>query len=370
VIVPTYNERDNLEELVTRISQACASKGVEPEVVVVDDNSPDGTAALADELAAQHRLKVVKRAGKLGLSSAVMEGFSAASGQILVVMDADLSHPPEKIPEMVSRIESGEAELVFGSRYVKGGAVENWPFHRKVISKGATLLARGLTKVRDPMSGFFALKRSVIEGVRLDPVGYKIGLEVLVKGRYDNVAEVPITFADRRAGKSKLGGSEFLRYIDHVTMLYEHRRFWLAKYLKFAFIGGIGAIINLFVLWAATDLAGIFYLWSAVIAFIVADTNNYIWNRLWTFKSKGKVVFQYPQFVLVSIDGLMLNLILLWTFVEKLMPGLGADDASSGGYLLLAQAVAIILVSFFNFAMNSIWTFGADVRGRNDAKRT
>jgi dolichol-phosphate mannosyltransferase len=122
VIVPTYNERDNLEELVTRIFRACAPKCMDMEVVIVDDNSPDGTAALAEELAARFRLKLVKRAGKLGLSSAVMEGFSAASGEILVVMDADLSHPPEKIPEMVSRIESGEAELVFGSRYVKGGS--------------------------------------------------------------------------------------------------------------------------------------------------------------------------------------------------------------------------------------------------------
>jgi len=362
VIVPTYNERANLAELVSRVERACSDAGIEAEVVIVDDNSPDGTGALADELGRTHRVRAVHRSGKLGLSSAVLEGFRAASGDVLVVMDADLSHPPEKIPEMVAKIDAGQAEVVVGSRYVRGGSVENWPFHRKVISKGATLLARGLTKVRDPMSGFFALKRSVIEGVALNPVGYKIGLEVLVKGRYENVVEVPIRFANRRAGKSKLGGSEFLKYIDHVSMLYEHRRFWLAKYLKFAFIGGIGTLVNLMVLWVGIELIGLYYLLAAVISFVVADTNNFIWNRLWTFRSRERLAPQYLQFLVVSLDGLMLNLILLKTLVEELLPWIGVPEDRASVYILVAQVIAIFLVSLFNFAANSIWTFGKDVR--------
>jgi dolichol-phosphate mannosyltransferase len=331
-------------------------------MVIVDDNSPDGTGQLAEELGAKYKVKVIHRAGKLGLSTAVMEGFATASGSILVVMDADLSHPPEKIPEMVSRIEQGGADMVVGSRYVKGGYVENWPVHRRIISKGATLLAKGLTKVKDPMSGFMALKREVIEGVTLNPIGYKIGLEILVKGKISKVEEVPITFADRKAGKSKLGTSVTLKYIDHCIRLYEHKKPWLARYIKFALIGGIGTLINLAILWVVVEIFFVHYLWAATLAFVVADTNNFIWNRWWTFRSKGKIRFQYPQFLLVSLDGLMLNLILLKSLVEDLMPALGIGEDRASLFLIVDQVIAIFLVSLFNFLANSLWTFSEDVK--------
>ncbi len=358
MIVPTYNEKDNIGELVQRIAKASP----EAEVVIVDDNSPDGTSDNARELAKSFRVKVITRTGKLGLSSAVMEGFAAASGDILVVMDADLSHPPEKIPELVKKIESGEAELAFGSRHVEGGSIENWPFYRKLVSKGAALLARGLTKVKDPMSGFFALKRSVIDGVALDPVGYKIGLEILVKGKYSKVVEVPIRFANRKAGKSKLGGSEMLRYIDHVSMLYEHRRFWLGKYLKFAFIGGIGALINLAIFWVAHEIFFVEPFWAIVVAFLVADTNNYIWNRLWTFKSKGQIKLQYPQFLIVSLIGLLLNEILFAAFADHLLPALEITNDKASIIFVMVQGLCILIISVFNFLANSAWTFRHDIR--------
>ena len=131
VVIPTYNEKPNLRELVSRVNAACSSKGMEAEIVIVDDNSPDGTGELAEELGREHNVKVVHRAGKLGLSTAVLEGFEAATGDILVVMDADLSHPPEKVPELAEKIASGEAQMAVGSRYTEGGEVENWPFYRK-----------------------------------------------------------------------------------------------------------------------------------------------------------------------------------------------------------------------------------------------
>ncbi len=365
MIIPTYNERDNLEELVRRTSAACSATKLGYEIVIVDDNSPDGTGALAEELGKSFSVKVVHRAGKLGLSTAVLEGFEAASGSVLVVMDADLSHPPEKISEMVERITKGGADMVIGSRYVDGGHVENWPFHRRFISKGATLLAKGLTKVKDPMSGFFALNRVVIEDVELDPVGYKIALEILVKGKAAKVEEVPITFADRKAGKSKLGASVTMKYIDHCIRLYEHRKPWLAKYLKFALIGGLGTIINLAVLWTAVEAFEVYYLWAAVIAFVVADTNNFIWNRWWNFRSKGRLRVQYPQFLWVSIDGLMLNLILLKLLKEELMPSVGLGEDSASFYILVSQVIAIFLVSVFNFFVNALWTFRADMRPKS-----
>jgi dolichol-phosphate mannosyltransferase len=363
-VIPTFNERDNIEELVRRIEAACSSAGIGVEIVIVDDNSPDGTGDLADTLSGKHQVKVVHRKGKLGLSSAVLEGFKAASAEVLVVMDADLSHPPEKIPGMYSLIGSGEAELVFGSRYVRGGSVEDWPFHRRLISKGATLFARGLTKIKDPMSGFFMLRRSVIEGVELNPIGYKIGLEILVKGKYSKVVEVPIHFANRKAGKSKLGAGEYLKYIDHAITLHEHKRFWLSKYLKFSFIGGIGALINIAVLWVAVEAFSMYYLWAAVVAFALAATNNFVWNRLWTFKSSGRLSRQYVQFLVVSVDGLFINLILLKQLVENVLPSLGIKQDTASVFLVLSQLIAIFIVSLFNFGANSFWTFSGDIKGR------
>ena len=361
-MVPTYNEKENLEELVRRIRVACDHAGIDSEVVIVDNNSPDGTGAFAEELAKTVPMKVVHRAGKLGLSSPVLEGFAASAGSIFVVMDADLSHPPEKIPEMVSKLESGEADVVVGSRYVRGGSVENWPFTRKLISKGATLLARRLTKIKDPMSGFFALRRSVIEGVKLDPVGYKIGLEILVKGKYSKATEVPIMFSNRKAGRSKLRGGEYLRYIDHVIMLYEYRKPWLAKYLKFAAIGGLGALINTAILWTANEVFFVYYLWAAVLAFSAAVTSNYVLNRLWTYRSKGSVPRQYSQFLIVSVLGLGLNLALLWAIVDQAMPALHLGKDKASVYLVIANLIAIFAVSIFNFIANSLWTFRAETR--------
>ncbi len=360
--MPTYNERENLDELVRRIQQACSSAGLSAEVVIVDDNSPDGTGVRAEEIAKTENLKVVHRPGKLGLSSAVLEGFAAASGSILVVMDADLSHPPEKIPEMVSKIESGEADVVVGSRYAKGGSVENWPFTRRVISKGATLLARWLTKVKDPMSGFFALKRTVIDSVPLDPVGYKIGLEILVKGKYAKAVEVPIRFANRKAGKSKLGGGEYLKYIDHVILLYEYRKPWLSKYIKFSAVGLVGAVINSAVLWTASEIFIVYYLLAAVLAFCVAATSNYYMNRRWTYRSKGNLPKQYSQFLAVSVCGLVLNLIILKGIVDGAMPALDIGKDKASLYLVTANLVAIFAVSIFNFLLNSLWTFRPETR--------
>jgi dolichol-phosphate mannosyltransferase len=218
VIVPTYNERENLKTLVERILSAA-----DVEVIVVDDASPDGTGEIADNLASTYGIRVVHRSGKLGLASAMLDGLKAASGDILGVMDADFSHPPELIPKLIEPIVKGDADIVFASRYIKGGGVEGWPLLRQVTSNGARLLARPLTGVRDCMSGYFFMRKDVIEGVRLETVGFKLGLEILVKGRYKKAAEVPFTFRDRAGGKSKLNGKEYINYLRHLSRLYRYR---------------------------------------------------------------------------------------------------------------------------------------------------
>jgi len=207
--VPTYNEAATLPTLASRL--ATALNGRPWELVVVDDGSPDGTAGIAEGLAPALPVRVVRRSGKLGLASAVMDGFAAAHGDTLVVMDADLSHPPEIVPRLVDALKDG-AELAVGSRYVAGGGTVDWPLRRRIASRVACLMGNALVPVRDATSGFFALRRSVIDGVRLDAIGFKIGFEVIARGRYTRCVEVPYTFRDREAGTSKFGSREILSY--------------------------------------------------------------------------------------------------------------------------------------------------------------
>lgn len=193
------------------------------EVIIVDDNSPDGTGEIADELSMKNnKIKVLHRRGKEGLSSAVMEGFKHASGEIIGVMDADLSHPSEIIPRLVQPILNNESEFVAASRYLEKENIKKWPFSRKIISWGATILARPLTNVSDPMSGFFFFKKNIIDGVELSPIGYKIMLEIIVKGRYRDIKEISFTFKDRYKGESKLDLKEHINYLQHLLRLYKY----------------------------------------------------------------------------------------------------------------------------------------------------
>jgi len=182
------------------------------ELIVVDDGSPDGTADLAESYADVHPVRVVRRPGKAGLASAVLAGFAQARGDVLVVMDADLSHPPEAVPRLVSAIEDG-ADLAVGSRYVKGGGTADWPLMRRVVSRAACLLGNVLVPIRDCTSGFFAIRTSALDGVRLNPIGFKIGFEVMARGEYRKAVEIPYVFRDRELGKSKFGRREVMQYL-------------------------------------------------------------------------------------------------------------------------------------------------------------
>lgn len=223
VVIPTYNERGNIEKLIPAVFDSCKALKADVEAIIVDDNSPDGTGRLAEELGRKYRVKVIHRTGKLGLASAVIKGFSESKSDILGVMDADMSHPPNVLPELIEPILKGEAEVTVGSRYVRGGGVEVWPLHRRIISRAATMMAKHLTKVKDPMSGIFFLKKSAIEGVNLNAKGYKIGLEVLVKGKYSKVSEVPYVFRNRFVGKSKLTAMEYIHYLRNIIVLTAHK---------------------------------------------------------------------------------------------------------------------------------------------------
>lgn len=219
IVVPTYNEALSLEDLCKAISGVMRQTPLNYEIVIVDDNSPDGTADRARQLAQDYPIQVLQRAGKLGLSSAVIDGWKISKGEVLAVTDADLSHDPTVFPSMVASIREGGAEVAVGSRYVPGGGFGNWPMYRQVVSRTAVVLGSLICPVRDVTSGFLALKRSVIENVQLNPIGFKIGLELLVRGRYQTYCEIPYTFQDREKGASKLGWKEIRNYLVQLTQL-------------------------------------------------------------------------------------------------------------------------------------------------------
>jgi len=224
LVIPTYNEAGNIPILVEKVFKIFSDEKLDGHIIIVDDDSPDQTWKVAENLKDKFpNLEVLRRQDKKGLSSAVLDGFALAITEIVGVMDADLSHPPEKIPELVLPIIKGEADFTLGSRYIDQGGTENWPLKRRLPSKIATLAVLGLTKVKDPMSGFFFLKKDIIKDVELSPKGFKIGLEILVRGNCENVIEVPIVFRDREYGESKLSSYVIVDYLLHVSKLYLYK---------------------------------------------------------------------------------------------------------------------------------------------------
>lgn len=226
IIIPTYNEKDNIKKLIVSINKILNKHKIKHEIIIVDDNSPDKTGKIAESLKKKYPLKVIHRKGKLGLASAVIKGFKESKGDIIGAMDADFSHDINIIPKLVNPVIKGDADLTIGSRHVKNGNIEGWPLIRKIISKGAILLSSPLTTIKDPMSGFFFLKKNVIKNINLNAKGFKILLEIIVKGKYKKVKEIPYIFRDRKKGVSKLNKSEYFDYLHNLCSLVKY------KYLK------------------------------------------------------------------------------------------------------------------------------------------
>lgn len=224
IIIPTYNEVENIENLIKNISNSMGRK-YNYEIIVVDDNSPDGTYNSAKSLSKKYPVKAILREGDRGLSKSVLRGFYEAKGGVIGVMDADLSHPPEVLPKLIDPILKGKADITVGSRLAGGGCSKEWPLIRKVISVGARSIAIPLTPVKDSISGYFFVNRKVITNVGIIPRGYKILLEILVKGKYKKAIEVPIIFRNRFKGKTKLGTRVYIDYMVHILSLYCHKLF-------------------------------------------------------------------------------------------------------------------------------------------------
>lgn len=219
VIIPTLNEAENIAITLEQVQQAL--KDFEHELVVIDDNSEDKTAEVAKECAIYSKLIIIVRKERRDLSKSIKEGFKHAKGEIILVMDADQSHDPSLIPNMLKQLDK-KTDIVIGSRLMQGGRVEDWPWHRRLVSIVGRNLARPLTSVSDPMSGFFIIRKKVLNNGELTPLGYKILLEILVKGNYKRIKEIPITFKTRKKGTSKLNLTNILKFLIHILKLYLH----------------------------------------------------------------------------------------------------------------------------------------------------
>ncbi|MEM0465386.1 MAG: glycosyltransferase family 2 protein [Candidatus Pacearchaeota archaeon] len=349
IVIPTYNEKENIKEIISKIENEFNKNDIIGEIIVVDDNSPDGTGEILEELKKnKNNLKVIHRKGKLGLSSAVLEGWKIAKGKVIGVIDADLSHPPEKIKELFFPIKNNQADFTIGSRYIQGGKIEGWNFKRKLMSKIATILARIYTKIKDPMSGFFLIKKECIENVQLDSKGFKILLEVIIKGKYSRIKEIPITFVNRTKGKSKAGTKEIVWYLQNLISYLPYKKNIIYEFFKFAFIGGIGTLINISILYYLTEKFKIYYLLAAIFSFFIAMTFNFFLNKIWTFKEKIKsnIKKKYIKFFAVSITALLVNLFFLYIFTELMKI-----------YYIISQIMAIGIALIINFLGNKLWTF-------------
>jgi dolichol-phosphate mannosyltransferase len=353
IVVPTFCEAENLETLTARIDASLKAAGLGYEIIIVDDASPDRTADVVQGLKDRVPIRLIVRQDERGLSSAVLEGVRAASGDTVVVMDADLSHPPEKIPELVSALTNGRADFAIGSRYVSGGSTaDDWGLMRWVNSKVATWLARPLTRLKDPMAGFFAIsrRRAMDASGSYDPIGYKIGLEMLVKCNCRKPAEIPIHFSNRLHGESKLSLKEQLRYLQHIKRLLTHRYGSLFQFAQFLLVGTSGMAVDLA---AFAILLNSFSLDIArALAILVAMTWNFVWNRAFVFEEgrERSLLLQYLLFCGSCTLGAVIN----WTTALSLCYSVSLF----ANHPVLAAAFGAVAGAVSNFVISKHVVFG------------
>ncbi|MFC7165977.1 glycosyltransferase [Halospeciosus flavus] len=341
IVIPTYNERKNIERVLEQCLDAFGDTPV--EIVVVDDDSPDGTWELVQQsYRDDDHVRVIRRTEESGLATAVLRGFEAADAERYAVIDADLQHPPERLTDLLAALRQPNTDVAIGSRYVDGGDIENWSRRRQIVSKGAIGLAKvavpSAWNISDPMSGFFAVEADVVDGVDLQPRGYKILLEILATCDYDGVVEVPYVFTDRDYGESNLDGEQYLRFLEHLGMV-GVTSWGLDDYVEpdravraaeFCGVGALGVLVNAAVFWAATEHLGVFYLVAGVLAFLAAVQWNFAGNWFLTFDRPDDqpILSQWSRFHVVSIAGFLVYSLLLAGFVDGL--GVSAQVANLG----------------------------------------
>lgn len=351
IIIPTYNERDNVRIITARIQQVLSHEQYTYELLFVDDSSDDTPQILARLSRKLPNVTYLHRTKERGLASAVVQGFKAARGEHIIVLDADLQHPPELIPLMVKRLAT--ADIVVPSRFIAGGSDGGLNWLRKFISWTARTIGRlAISKLRhisDCTSGYFGLNRSVIDGVLLAPIGWKILMEVLVKGRYQRVHEIPYVFTARTGGQSKMSFTEQRNYLRHIIALVasspEDRRFFC-----FCLVGLSGVFVNLLCLRLLITWGNFSTLAASVGACLLAMVSNFFWNDTLTWRERqlhdlSQRVWRFPQFLLISLVGIGIT-----ASIAELFLSLNLN-------IYLAQLIGIITATGWSFSANNRWTW-------------
>jgi len=346
IVLPTYNEARSIQEVLRRGSEALRKAGENHEFIVVDDSSPDRTADLAQTLASEIPVRVIRRPGRQGLATAVVAGWSIARGEVLGVMDADLQHPPEVLLRLVSALHSYNADVAIATRAGPGGgSAADWRWRRRLTSwtarhLAACVLPRTLAEVSDPVSGMFLVRTRALQGVRLEPTGYKILLEVLGKAHYRELVEIPFVFQARSLGSSKLGMRESLQYLAHLGRL-AHSTGQLRSWIRYAGVGFTGAVVNVGVLAFLAERRAWPVGWALAVAILLALVNNFFWNWLFTFRTsqapsaepRAGVLSRLLHYGKVCTTGVALNasltLLLNWRGVP--IPLASAAGVTLGG---------------------------------------
>ncbi|MEE4297356.1 MAG: glycosyltransferase family 39 protein [Wenzhouxiangella sp.] len=354
VVVPTLNEADNIDQLLGEIKKSLTGQ-TRFEVIVVDDASSDGTPDRAQAWANRIDIQVIRRDAPPDLSGAVLDGANAAKAPWIVVMDADGSHPPARIPALLEPLLDHTCDLTIGSRHAEGGSTEGWPWQRHLTSGVATLLAWPFTEVRDPMAGFFATSRERLLGLQTQTAGYKILLELLVQGGDQiRTLEVPIRFVDREHGQSKLGLSQQMTYLKRLAWL-AGGRISLGGASKFGLVGLAGMAFDLVIFQMMIGTGS--GLGAAHIAsFIVATIINFFLNYGWTFRGVAQasmpLVQRYVRFFIVALMALMIRggVLVLLVDVLALPP-------------LLAIVPAIVVTAGVNYLGSAFYVFASAESG-------
>jgi dolichol-phosphate mannosyltransferase len=364
VVIPTYKERDNIENVVNILSGLLDQTiPGNYELIVVDDDSPDRTWEVAENLIPDYpQLRVMRRQEERGLSSAVIRGWQAARGSILGVIDGDLQHPPEVLTQLWQKIEQG-ADLAVASRHVEGGGVSSWSVIRRFLSRGAqvlglVILPEVVGRVSDPMSGYFMVRRNAIANTTLNPIGYKILLEVIGRGQIGEIGEVGYIFRERTEGESKVTWKQYVDYIQHLIRLRlstgrigkisQKVNFPIGRFLRFGAVGFSGVFVDLTIFHLMRTVINLGLTRSTILSAEVAILNNFLWNDLWTFgdisrKQIGKRqrFKRFWKFNMVCLAGIIIQTLV----INFLYNNLGMNQ-------YLAKLIAIAVATIWNFWVN------------------
>jgi len=371
IVSPTYNEAENVPRLVHDVDTALS--GIDYELVIADDNSPDCTWAVALDLANQNpRIRVLRRTRNRGLSAAVIEGFLSSTSDYVGVIDADLQHDPAILRQMIAALDAG-AEIAVGSRYVDGGGTGTWNAVRKFQSWVATRLARTFLGVElsDPMSGYFILRRADFSRIhkQLDARGFKILLEIIARLAPSRLAEVPYTFRARVAGQSKLSSKVVLQYLGQLWRLSSVSRYMSVRFIKFALVGASGTVINLCAFLGFARLLGLRDWRISALATLFANLTNYTLNNAWTFVDRGhrgwSLVRGYVTYLGLSLVGMSASTLTFAGLTGAYRAYLHAGPPAKESYIFALgfQFVAILAGTVFNYELNRRFTW-CDGEGR------